>query len=347
MRHLRPELFRFITAARDPRGAPLPAGRLDYRWLGRCRRRAARLELLDEVVDALDDEPTRELAAAVAIVGGEGPARRPRASARRRWRRRPRARAIGRALLGSPDDKAFFAELGNSPDQITARHIHTALTARGPKQRRGALDELSAGVADAAAPFGAERLLALTLAIGDRRPDVAERAAAALAAYAETDRAAPRRLHHALFIERADEVVARGVTEAALRYLETVRASIPGAAPLGAAQIVVPPPTLTPTARARVKEMLESLGVTLAPIAGDPSTERRDPALEAAIAANPTTARPTSSTPTGCRAWVTRAARGSRSTPRAASPRARREGVPRRASRHPARPARAVRRPRD
>ena len=287
VRHLQPELFRFITAARDPRGVPLlRGGSTTDGWVDAVVALRA-TELLDEVIDALDDEPTRELAAAVAIVGGE--------ARRADLERRPdgagasahAARAVGLALLGSPDDKAFFAELGIVPDLTTARRIHTALAARGPKQRMDALDELSAGVADAAAPFGAERLLAFTLAIGDRRPDVAERAAATLAAYAKTRRAAPRLLHHALFLERAGQAVAAGVTEAARAYLEITRATIPRAAPFGAAQIVAPPPSRTAAARARGKEMVESLQATLAPTADGPSAERRDPALEAVIAANP------------------------------------------------------------
>ncbi len=287
VRHLAPELFRFITAARDPRGVPLLRGGSTIDGWVDAVVALRGSELLDEIVDALDDEPTRELAAAVAIVGGE--------ARRADLERRPdgagagtlAARAIGLALLGSPGDKAFFAGLGNFPDQTTARRIHPALAARGPKQRMDALDELSAGVADAATPFGAERLLAFTLAIGDRRPDVAERASRRARRLRQDP---PRRAAPAAprAVPRARRPGRRGrrhrggpgLPRDRARHDPAGRAVRRRAGGRAAA-------SRTAAARARGKEMVESLDATLAPTAGSPSAERRDPALEAVIAANP------------------------------------------------------------
>jgi uncharacterized protein (TIGR02996 family) len=279
VRYQQPEFFLFIAATRDRRGIPLLRGGSTVSgWVDAVVALSAG-ELLDEVVDALDDEPTRDLAAAVAILGGEGR----RADLERAPRGdRDDVRPIGLALLASPGDKARFADRAGTPNQTTARRIYTALAARGPKQRLTALDELTAGITDATIPFGAERLLAFTLALGDKRADVAERAAAALAAYVKTKRPGIRILFHSLFLARAGEVVARGVTDAARTYLEVVRAAIPRAAPLGAAKIVAPPPTRTAAAKARGEEMVEALGTF-----ADASAERRDPALEAVIAAAP------------------------------------------------------------
>jgi uncharacterized protein (TIGR02996 family) len=274
VRHQMADLFQLVAAARDRRGIPLlRGGSTAGGWIEAVVALRAD-ELLDEVVDALDDEPTRELAAALGVLGGEA-----RRADLERTGGDDDVRSIGLAFLASPGDKARFADLARSPTYTTARRIYTALAARGPKQRLEALDELSAGITDEDVAFGAERLLAFTIAIGDRRADVGERAAAALAAYVKTRRPARQTLFHALFLERAGEVTLRGVTEAARLYLEIVRAAIPRAAPFGAAQIVAPPPTRKAAARARGMEMLAALHE---PVAGA-SAERRDPALEAAI----------------------------------------------------------------
>lgn len=233
-------------------------------------------ERLDEVLARLASAPTRELAVAAGLVGGE------RAREALGSGEDDAVHPIGLALLANPDDKAYFAE-GGTPNRVTARRIHTALAARGPKQRMDALLELAKGLDDA--PL--ERLLPIVIALGDKRADVGERAAAILAAYAKAARSAIRPVMFAPFLARAQAAIARGVTEAAREHLEIVRKRIPNAPAFGATKTVEAPLPIRAAAKKRGKAML----ATMQDAKLDKSNER-DAGIEAQIASDPDAAAP-------------------------------------------------------
>lgn len=278
VRHGHPALFELIVAARDRRAVPLLRGGAVHRfWVDAVIALHAE-ELLDEVRAALAARPSRELAVACGYIGGER-VRGDLTTAGGTDSVHP----VGLAFLANADDKAYFAGLGRTPNQTTARRIHTALTARGPKQRIDALGELADGLASTTEPPGAERLLACTLALGDKRADVVERAAAILAAHAQAQRAKLRLLFVPAFLERATRAIETGVTETARGYLDVVLARIPHARGLGTAAVIAARPTRKAAAKAKGAEMLEAMRDAVPAIVVD----QRDPDIEAQIAADP------------------------------------------------------------
>ena len=136
VRHERDTLFDLVIRARDRRGIPLLHGGAAHATWAEAVIALSVDELVDEAIAALSSSPTRELAVACGHVGGE------RARAALTSGTGDSVHPIGLAFLANPDDKAAFAD-GKTPNRTTARRIHTALTARGPKQRLDALGELA------------------------------------------------------------------------------------------------------------------------------------------------------------------------------------------------------------
>lgn len=273
VRHGRAALFELVATARDRRGLPLlRRGAGIDGWVDAVLALDAR-ELTAEIAAALVAGPTTELATLAGLFGMRAPLNDGLAKARGPC-------AIGIAFLDGAD-KTFFDTLGSGPDARTARRIKTLLSARGPKQRMTALEELLGEVAESEA-IGLEHVMAFTLALADKRADIVQRAAAVLAAYRRTRRHRVRTGFTSLFLALAPAAIERGVTAATLEAFAQIHAAIPGAPPLHEGAAVPIPATREDAAKARAQEIVETMqAITTG------TTGQRDEGLEAHIAAAP------------------------------------------------------------
>lgn len=273
----REQLFDLLIAVRDRRGIPLLAdGSVQPNWAEAVLALHADTEIA-ELTRLVRNGASSETAVACGIVAGEAAREALHLGARR-----DNANALGLAFLADPADADYFAKLGRTPNETAARRVHTALTARGPVQRRNALGELADALASAHQPAWIEQLMAATLALDDARPEVVERASTILGAYATTQQAKMRMVFFPAFLERATRAVERGVTGATRTALEAVWRYIPHPPAIPAGKTVARPATRKATAKAKGAELVEAMRDVVATATGE-----RDAAIEAQIAASP------------------------------------------------------------